>query len=81
MTVKRFWEEIGVSAAVSARADEVLRENEALFERSVCPQRARRMDVGLVVPPSARAQRVPPRRARIRDDGRGGVRRQAVGRR
>ena len=31
MTVKRFWEEIGVSAAVSARADEVLRENEALL--------------------------------------------------
>ena len=31
MTVKRFWEEIGVSAAVSARAEEALRENEALF--------------------------------------------------
>ena len=31
MTVKRFWEEIGVSAAVSARAEEVLRENEALL--------------------------------------------------
>lgn len=38
------------------------------------------MDVGLVVSPSARAQGVPPRRARIRDDGRGGVRRQARGR-
>ena len=31
MTVKRFWEEIGVSAAVSARAEEALRENEALL--------------------------------------------------
>ena len=31
MTVKRFWEEIGVSAAVSARAEEALRENEAFF--------------------------------------------------
>ena len=31
MTGKRFWEEIGVSAAVSARAEEALRENEALF--------------------------------------------------
>ena len=31
MTGKRFWEEIGVSAAVSARAEEALRENEALL--------------------------------------------------
>ena len=31
MTVKRFWEENGVSAAVSARAEEALRENEALL--------------------------------------------------
>ena len=31
MTGKRFWEEIGVSAAVSARAEEALREHEALL--------------------------------------------------
>ena len=149
MTVMQFWQEIGVSAAVSARVEEVLREKKALlsglplerwrtapyeeglsvlkealgededgmklfaaqsmqallalreYEKrgigreiflatmafmarfsggSARPQRARRMDVGLVVPPSARAPGVPPRRARIRDDGRGGVRRQAVGR-
>ena len=29
--LKKFWQEIGVQAAVSARAEEVLRENEALF--------------------------------------------------
>ena len=31
MTVMQFWREIGVSAAVSARAEEVLRANEALL--------------------------------------------------
>ena len=31
MTVMQFWQEIGVQAAVLARAEEVLRENEALF--------------------------------------------------
>ena len=31
MTVMQFWQEIGVQAAVSARAEEVLRKNEALF--------------------------------------------------
>ena len=29
--LKKFWQEIGVQAAVSARAEEVLRENEALL--------------------------------------------------
>ena len=29
--LKKFWQEIGVQAAVSARAEEVLRENEVLF--------------------------------------------------
>ena len=31
MTVMQFWQGIGVQTAVSARAEEVLRENEALF--------------------------------------------------
>lgn len=31
MTVMQFWQEIGVSAAVSARAEEVLREKKALL--------------------------------------------------
>ena len=31
MTVMRFWQGIGVQAAVSARAEEALRENEALL--------------------------------------------------
>ena len=31
MTVMQFWQEIGVSAAVSARAEEVLREKKRCF--------------------------------------------------
>ena len=31
MTVMQFWQEIGVSAAVSARAEEVLREKKTLL--------------------------------------------------